>query len=400
VRVADLSMMWAGPFATMHLAAMGADVIKIESPSAWDNIRTLIPQPGVADPWNSAYYFNAYNRDKRSVTLDLRQPEGRDLLLRLLADADVLIENYRADVLDKLGLTTEVLRNANPNLVTVSMAAFGKEGPDSAYVGFGPVIELMSGLSSLTGYVGDSEPFKTGISYCDPVGGIHAVAATVLGLCARSSGEGGRFIDLAQREGAMTLIGEAFVAASRGDEIVFYGCRDDRFAPQGAYRAIGVEQWVVVSVRTDDEWRTLCGVIGRDDLSSLTLDERRSRHDELDTAIAAWMQSQRPQVAMETLQAAGVPAGRVLDSGSVHDDLQLLHRDFWVYLAHPKLIRYKQQGVTWRLVDAAPVPRRHSPFFGEHNAEILHELGLSDEDLSTLKKRAVIADEPINPGVG
>jgi crotonobetainyl-CoA:carnitine CoA-transferase CaiB-like acyl-CoA transferase len=400
IRVVDLSMMWAGPFATMHLAAMGADVIKIESPSAWDNIRTLIPQPGVEEPWNSAYYFNAYNRDKRSLTLDLRQPEGRDLLLRLLAEADVLIENYRADVLDKLGLTTEVLRAANPNLVTVSMAAFGKEGPDSAYVGFGPVIELMSGLSSLTGYVGDGEPFKTGISYCDPVGGLFAVAATVLGLCERDAGEGGRFVDLAQREGAMTLIGEAFVAASRGDEIVPYGCRDDRFAPQGVYRAIGTEQWVVVSVRTDDEWRTLCGIVGRDDLASLTLTERRDRHDELDDVIANWLQTQRPQVAMETLQASGVPAGRVLDSGSIHDDLQLLYRDYWVYLPHPRMIRYKQQGVTWRLVDAAPTPRRHSPFFGEHNAEILHELGLSDEDLSTLTKRAVIADAPINPGVG
>ncbi|MDQ1422665.1 MAG: hypothetical protein QOD72_163, partial [Acidimicrobiaceae bacterium] len=138
----------------------------------------------------------------------------------------------------------------------------------------------------------------------------------------------------------------------------------------------------------------------KDDLARLTLDDRRSRHDELDEAIAGWMQTQRPQVAMETLQAAGVAAGRVLDSGSVHDDLQMLHRDFWIYLPHPKMIRYKQQGVTWRLVDAAPAPRRHSPLFGEHNSEILHELGLTDDDLSELTKRAVIADAPINPGVG
>ena len=292
IRVVDLTMMWAGPFATMHLAAMGADVIKVESPSAWDNIRTLISQPGVADPWNSSYYFNAYNRDKRSLTLDLAQEEGRDLLLRLLAGADVLVENYRADVLDKLGLTAEVLRAANPNLVTVSMAAFGKEGPDSRFVGFGPVIELMSGLSSLTGYEGDGEPFKTGISYCDPVAGLHAVAATVLGLCARDAGEGGRFVDLAQREGAMTLIGEEFVKASRGEEVVHHGCRDDRFAPQGVYRAIddqayraeGEEEWVVVAARSDEEWRNLCRVLGRDDLAALTLDERRARHDELDAA--------------------------------------------------------------------------------------------------------------------
>jgi crotonobetainyl-CoA:carnitine CoA-transferase CaiB-like acyl-CoA transferase len=400
VRVIDLSMMWAGPFATLHLASMGADVIKVESPSAWDNIRTLAPQPGVEDPWNSAYYFNAYNRDKRSLTLDLAQQEGRDLLLRLLAGADVLLENYRADVLDKLGLTVDVLRAANPNLVTISMAAFGKEGPDSHYVGFGPVIELMSGLASLTGY-GDGEPFKTGISYCDPVAGLYAVAATVLGLAARDAGEGGRFIDLAQREGAMTLIGEAFVAASRGDEVVHLGCRDDRFAPQGVYRTRGEEQWLVVSVRTDDEWRAVCSVIRRDDLADLPLDERRARHDELDQAIGAWAATQRPQVAMEVLQAVGVAAGRVLDTGTIQDDLHLLHREFWTYLPHPKMIRYKQQGITWRLVDAEPTPKRHSPLFGEHNMEILvGELGLTDDDIAALTGRAVIADAPINPGVG
>ena len=400
VRVIDLSMMWAGPFATLHLASMGADVIKVESPSAWDNIRTLSPQPGVDDPWNSAYYFNAYNRDKRSLTLDLAQQEGRDLLLRLLAGADVLLENYRADVLDKLGLTVDVLRAANPNLVTISMAAFGKEGPDSHYVGFGPVIELMSGLASLTGY-GDGEPFKTGISYCDPIAGLHAVAATALGLAARDAGEGGRFVDLAQREGAMTLIGEAFVAASRGEPVVHIGCRDDRFAPQGVYRTLGEEQWLVISVRTDDEWRTLCSLIGRDDLAGLDLDERRARHDELDDVLGAWAATQRPQLAMEALQENGVAAGRVLDTGSILDDPHLLHREYWAYLPHPKMIRYKQQGVTWRLVEAAPGPRRHSPMFGEHNVEILSgELGLTEDDLAGLAGRAVIADAPINPGVG
>ncbi len=288
------------------------------------------------------------------------------MLLRLIADADVLLENYRADVLDKLGLTADVLRAANPNLVTISMAAFGKEGPDSHYVGFGPVIELMSGLASLTGY-GDGEPFKTGISYCDPVAGLFAVAATVLGLIARDAGEGGRFVDLAQREGAMTMIGEAFVAASRGDEIVHIGCRDDRFAPQGVYRTRGDEQWIVVSVRTDDEWRAACSIIGRDDLAGLSLDERRARHDELDEAIGAWAATQRPQVAMEVLQAVGVarrPGARHRhDPGRPAPAAPRLLD----YLAHPRMIRYKQQGITWRLADAAPEPMRHSPLFGEHN---------------------------------
>ncbi len=135
IRVLDLTMMWAGPFATMRLGEMGADVIKIESPSAWDNIRTLIPQLDVDDPWNSAFYFNAYNRAKRSLTLDLAHADGRALFLQLVASADVVIENYRADVLDKLDLSVATLHAVNPKLIVVSMAAFGKEGPDSDYVG-------------------------------------------------------------------------------------------------------------------------------------------------------------------------------------------------------------------------------------------------------------------------
>lgn len=400
VRVLDLTMMWAGPFATQHFASMGADVIKIESPSAWDNIRTLVPQPFAPDPWNSAYYFQAYNRDKRSLSLDLAQAEGRDLLLKLIAHADVLIENYRADVLEKLGLTDELLYGANPRLVTISMAAFGKEGPDAKYVGFGPVIELMSGLTSLTGYEGDEEPFKTGISYGDPIAGLNAVAATVLGLLQRDATGEGVHVDLAQRETGTVLIGEAFLAASRGEEPVHRGCRDARIAPQGAYRVRGEEQWVVVSVRTDDEWRALCGLLGRDDLAGLTVEERRARHDELDEIIGAWLAPQRGLIAVETLQGAGVPAGRVLDSGTVLDDIQHLHREFWVFVTNPKMPRHKQHNVTWRLLDARPESKRHAPFFGEHNAEILGELGLGEADLKGLAERLVIADAPINPGVG
>jgi crotonobetainyl-CoA:carnitine CoA-transferase CaiB-like acyl-CoA transferase len=254
--VIDLTMMWAGPFATLRMAEMGADVIKIESPSAWDNVRTLIDQPGVEDPWNSAFSFNAYNRDKRSLTLDLAQAAGSELLLRLAATADVFIENYRADVLDKLRLGPAVLHAVNPKLVVLSMAAFGKSGPDANYVGLGPVIELMSGLGSLSGY-GDGEPFKTGLSYGDPVAGTAGVAALALGLIARQRSGTGCHIDLAQREVAMTQTGEAFVAASRGETPIHRGVRSDRFAPQGAYRAAVEDQWVVLSVRSDVEWARL-----------------------------------------------------------------------------------------------------------------------------------------------
>ena len=421
IRVIDLTMMWAGPYATMRLAEMGAEVWKVESPSAWDNIRTLINQPGAPEPWNSSYYFNAYNRDKKSVTLDLAQPRGRDLLLDLVRHADVLVENYRADVLDKLGLGWEVLQRARPELVIVSMAAFGKDGPDAERVGFGPVVEMTSGLVSLTGYgssrewppaTGSSgEPYKTGISYGDPVAGLQAVGAVVLGLIRRRRTGLGSAVDMAQREVGSVMAGEAFVAASlRGETPTHYGNRSPDLAPQGVYRCAPLatepgigqdEQWLVVSVRSDVEWATLAGLLDRPELAPLPLAERHLRHDELDGLIGAWAAQRHPQQAMEQLQAVGIPAGRVLDTGAILEDPHLLRRGFWVHLPHPLMHRYKQAAPVWRFVEANPQMRRHSPLFGEHNAEVLGGvLGLSDAELADLARANVIGDRPLNPGIG
>ncbi len=250
IRVADLTMMWAGPYATKVLAEMGAEVIKIESPRAWDNIRTLIPQPGIEEPWNKSFYFNDYNRDKKSLTLDLAQELGRRTFLNLVAKCDVVIENYRADVLDNLGLGYEVLKAAKPDIILISMAGYGKTGPERDQVGFGPIIEQMSGLASMTGYGDDGIPMKTGLSYGDPVAGMAAASAVALALIQRRKTGNGTFIDLGQREVMSTLIGEAFVAASvRGEEPVQRGNRDSRFFAQGVYRCAGEEQWVAITMR-------------------------------------------------------------------------------------------------------------------------------------------------------
>jgi crotonobetainyl-CoA:carnitine CoA-transferase CaiB-like acyl-CoA transferase len=403
VRVADLTMMWAGPYATKLLAEMGAEVIKVESPKAWDNIRTLLPQPGVADPWNSAVYFNEYNRDKKSLVLDLADDRGREAFLRVVAQCDVVIENYRADVLDNLGLGYDRLLGVKPNLIVVSMAAFGKTGDDRDLVGFGPVIELMSGLASLSGYEGSDEPYKTGISYGDPVAGVYAASAVALALLKRHRTGEGSVIDLAQREGAAGLAGEEFVAASlRGvREPVHHGNRSDRWAPQGAYHCAGIQQWVVLSVVNDQQWHGLCTLLGRGDLASLEFADRQARHDELDDLISEWARELDPQDAMEQLQSVGVPAGRVLDTGDIHDDPQLLRRGFWVYLPHPQMQRYKQAGVSWRLVECHPTLGRNSPLFGEHTREVLTTLaGMSDAEIDALYEAGVTADAPVNPGIG
>ncbi|WP_322796585.1 CoA transferase [Tepidiforma sp.] len=397
IRIADLTMMWAGPYATRILAEMGAEVIKIESPRAWDNIRTLIPQPGVEEPWNSSYYFNDYNRDKKSLTLDLAHPLGRETFLRLVPLCDVVIENYRADVLDNLRLGYDVLRQARPDIILVSMAGFGKTGPERNHVGFGPIIEQMSGLASLTGYGDDGVPFKTGISYGDPVAGKAAAFAVILALLHRRKTGQGACIDLAQREVLATLIGEAFVAASlRGESPVHRGNRDPRAFAQGVYRCAGQDQWLALTLSTRADWEAAARALGIDP----SLPEPPD-HDEIDRRLAAALASLDPQDAFERLARAGIPAGRVLDTLTIHDDPHLAARRYWAELPHPRMHPWKQPRSAWRLREADPWPRRHAPLFGEHNDEILQGLlGLSAEQVEELRREGVIGEAPVNPGVG
>ncbi len=398
IRVADLTMMWAGPYATRILAEMGAEVIKVESPRAWDNLRTLIPLPGVEEPWNASYYFNDYNRDKKSLTLDLAHPLGRETFLQLVTHCDVVIENYRADVLDNLQLGYDVLREARPDIILVSMAGYGKTGPERDYVGFGPIIEQMSGLASLTGYGDDGVPIKTGISYGDPVAGTAAAAAVALALIRRRRTGRGAFIDLAQREVLSTLIGEAFVAASlRSETPVHRGNREPRAFAQGVYRCAGQDQWLAITLRTRDDWHRAAALLAVDP----ALPGDPTDHDVIDSRLTAALASRDPQEAFELLARADIPAGRVLDTVVIHDDPHLLARRFWVELPHPRMHPWKQPRTTWRLRQADPAPRRHAPLFGEHNDDILRGLlGLDDARIEQLRREGVIGDAPINPGVG
>ncbi|MGI9595892.1 MAG: CoA transferase [Acidimicrobiales bacterium] len=402
IRVLDLTAFWAGPYATKLLAELGAEVVKVESPSAWDNIRTLVPQdPSIEDPWNSAFYFNEYNHSKKSLTLDLAQDRGRELLLRFVAGADVVIENYPADVLDNLGLGHDVLRAANDSIMLVSMAGFGKTGALRDHVGFGPIIEMMSGLMSLTGYGDDEVPYKTGISYGDPIGGLFATAAVSLALLAGHATGEGRHIDLAQRETASSMAGPAFVAASRrAEEPPHRGNRHPRFAPQGCYPTAGDDRWLVLSVRSDDEWVGLCRLMEAPDLAPLTVDQRRDRHDELDRILSRWTSDRDGPAIQCLLQDCGIPAGVVVDTLAIHDDPQLVSRQFYRVVPNPKMRPYRQTGPTWRLTDAPDHEMRRSPFFGEHNAELLAELSLTEAELRELTEAGVIATEPINPSVG
>ncbi len=220
IRVLDLTMAWAGPYATRLLADMGAEVIKVEAIGNWDLLRTYTGQPPTVERvWDKSPYFNHINRNKYGCALDLSRPRGRELFLRLVEQSDVVIENFRAEVMDNLGLAFEVLEEANPQVIVVSMPGHGKSGPERDYVAYGTNVEQLSGLCHLTGYAG-GPPQKTGISYGDPVAGVAAAGAMALALWDRRRTGRGQYIEVAQRENLINMIGGIDDWASKIDPSV------------------------------------------------------------------------------------------------------------------------------------------------------------------------------------
>ncbi len=410
VRIADLTAVWAGPYATRLLADMGAEVIKVEAVNSPDLLRALhLQPPGTERPYNRSAYFNHNNRNKYGVTIDLASAEGRALFLRLVRVSDVVIENFRADVLDKLGLGYETLRAARPDVVLVSMPGHGKTGPEAGYIAYGTNVEQLAGLVSITGYEG-GEPHKSGISYGDPISGTAAAGAVMAALLYRRRSGRGQFIDLAQREALTTLLGEYVVGYSMTGELPRpAGNRHPAWAPHGVFRCAGrpvagtatsEDRWLALAVRSDAEFASLCRVIGRPELAS---DARyadglsRHRHAaELDGPIAAWTAGCEPLAAAEALQAAGVPAAPVESYRDLLDgDPHLRARGFFEEVAHAEAGSWRMERPVWRFSEAPAHIRINAPSFAEHNRWAFHALlGLDDAALDALADGGVIGDLP------
>ena len=400
VRVLDLTMAWAGPYGTRLLADMGAEVIKIESVDNWDVLRALNGQrPDVERVWDKSGYFNAINRNKYGCALDLAKPSGRELFLRLAAISDVVIDNYRAEVMDNFGLAYDALSTVNDGVIVVSMPGHGKTGPERDFVTYGTTIELLSGLAHLSGYEG-GPPHKTGIAYPDPLAGIAAAGAVALALWDRRRTGRGQYIELAQRENMISVIGEFLVAYSmNGREPSRRGNRHTSMAPHGCYPCEGEDQWVTIACEDDDQFAALSSAIGPPELAR---DERfgdvvsRYRNqDALDEVIAAWTRERTKGNAAEALQAAGVPAMPVVSVPEVFEDAQLRAREFFETVTHPVAGTWQIEGAHWRTSETPAHVRIPAPAFAEHNAYVFGELlGLSEGEIAQLEAEGVTATTP------
>ncbi len=428
VRVLDLTMVWAGPYGTRILGDMGAEVIKIEAINFYDQLRNLgfLP-PGTDAAWNKAAYFNHNNRDKLGCTLDLASESGRTLFLELVKTADVVVENYRAEVMDRLKLDYAALRAVKPDVILVSMPGHGKSGPEKDYVAYGTNIEQLAGLVSLSGYLGGG-PQKTGISYGDPMSGVAMAGAVAAAIMHRDRTGRGQYVELAQRELLMSVIGEYLVAYSmNGRQPPPLGNRHPFHAPHGVYPCtldptslppapvipgqaaregvdgdappITGEGWVAIACADDAQFAALCEVMGRPELAR---DGRfageRVRYlnqDELDAIIAAWTAERDKDDIVALLQAKGVPSAPVLSVPEVLHDPHLRARGFFERVTHADAGTWDMEGPVYRLSASPAHIRINAPRFGEHNAYVLgHLLGRAYSELQDLERLDVIGTRP------
>ncbi len=404
LKVVELTSNWAGPIVGRHLGDLGADVVKLEWAARPATRALFMPGPTQDPqkyPYDRAMYFNLLNRNKRDLVVDLSAAEGKQIFLELMREADVFVENNSARVMPNLGLDYETARAENPGLVYVSMSGFGATGPWRDWSAYGSNIEASSGLASVTGYQAE-QVRRTPLFYADPVSGNHATVAILAALEHRETSGEGQYIDVALNEAGAAYFFEALMEYQTTRNIRRpNGNRDQRFAPQGAYRAAGEDCWIAVSVQSDADWSALCAVIGREDLltdSELsTLEGRQSRHDELDAAIEAWTSDREQYEGAWELQRAGVSAAPILANWQILHDPHIHARGFYQWVEHSVVGVYPYPSWPWRFSRTKPSIRRAAPRFAEHNREVLLELGYDDEQIAELYALEITSDAPTAP---
>ncbi len=381
VRVLDLSWIIAGPTATRFLAMMGAEVIKVGS----------VRRP---DPSSRGAPFQAYNQSKLYVALNIAKPEGLALAKRLLAISDVMVENFAAGVIERLGLGYDVVAAVKPDIIMVSSAGTGHTGPHKDYVAYGSLLQHYTGWNSISGYP-EREPIKGGL-WADPWVGMELAMITVAALNHRAVTGAGQYIDLSMAEALSASIPEAILDYQMNGAVPApQGNRDAWDAPHGVYPCQGDDHWIAIAVTNDAEWQALCRVLERPDLAAdarlLAAAGRRQHQDELDAAITAWTRRQQDYTAMHLLQTAGVPAGPSLDMHRVYHDPQLRAGGYLTPLQTSDGATRELPGLPWRFVDLEPPHITAAPVLGQDNMYVYHELlGLSEADIVRLAEAQVI----------
>jgi len=396
VRVADFSWVWAGPFCTMHLAHLGAEVIKIESRSHLDLTRRLPLYPkGVAPGIDRNGLFNQWSQGKKSVSVNLTKAEGIAIAKELIAKSDVVVDNFATGVMERLGLSYDELKKINPNIIMASISGYGHTGPHKNYMAYGPAIAPLTGLSSLTGYAG-SPPQEVGLSYGDPNAGINAAVAICAALAARQRTGRGQYIDISLWEAVAALVPEGWMDyAMNGTQPPRQGNRDPVMAPHNCFRCAGDDEWVSIACGTEGEWQALCRAIGQPQLVNdkrfVTMRDRKANEDALDQLLTTWTETRNKWEVTRLLQDAGVAAFPSMNCKDLAEDGHLNEREFFSRLAHPEIGVQTHTGIPWRLHNAPNGVRLPAPMLGQHTDQVMREiLNYSEQKIAQLQAEKVL----------
>jgi len=398
IRAVEFAVFAAGPLVGKHLAEHGAEVIRVESHASPDGFRVHYPpfkddKPGL----ERGGCYALFNDQVRNVTLDLKQPKAVSLAKQLVSKADIVIENFAAGVIERLGLGYDALRNVKPDLIMLSSCNQGQTGRRAAQRGFGSQLTSMSGFTHLTGYGPGEPPMILYGPYVDFVAVGFGLIAVLAALDYRRRTGDGQHIDLSQYEAGIQFITPVVLDAQVNGRVHEpQGNRDPHAVPHGVYPCKSEEHWCAIAVFSDDEWSAFCRAAEKPEWQSdarfQTLACRKAHEQELDRLVAEWTSQFEARTIMHRLQSAGVRAGLVQSVPELFSCPQLVHRNQWVKLSHPEFGTFEHEAPPFILSETPAQLRRSSALLGEHNDYVFEEIvGLTHEDVQKLKDEGVIA---------
>ncbi len=402
-RIVDVTTWWAGPIATQMLASLGADVIHIESIQRMDGSRSIGGTFAAQKKewWECSFIYLSANSNKRGLTLDLGQPEGMAVLDSLIRGADAVVENFSPRVMDEFGVTWEKVQSLNPRCHYVRMPAFGLDGPWREHVGFAATMEQMAGLTGLTGHRSDQPRIQRGP--CDPLAGMHAAFALLVAMAEGDATGRGHFVECSMLEAALNITAEQVIEyTAHAHRMERQGNRSPEAAPQGLFGCQGHDisahpEWIALSVETEAQWEALVDWLGHPDWATRVASDlvsRREAEESLVERLAAVFSDRDADESVAALTAAGVPAARVVDPRGLAEHPQFRARRFMEEVDHPVAGMQPTMTPPFRYKSVERWLTRAAPVLGQHNTEILEELGYSASEIESLAAQGVIGDWP------
>ncbi|KPK89673.1 MAG: carnitine dehydratase [Deltaproteobacteria bacterium SM23_61] len=387
IKVIDLTRILSGPFCTMLLADMGAEVIKIEPPREGDPLRT---QGAMRD--GLSWYYASFNRNKKSVTLDLYSPEGKEILESLIKKSDVVVDNFRPGVMEKMGFGYTRLKDMKSDIVYCGLSGFGKGGPYKDRPAFDFIIQAMSGLMSLNGKEGE-EPIRVGIPISDLIGGLYAAFGITVALWNRSKTGQGQEIETSLLDGILSFF--AYMSANyfaTGQLPRRTGNDHPIIAPYGVFRAKDGD--IAIAPSSEQIYQKFIESLGlirlNQDADFSTNERRMANREKTNAIIQEKIGAQSREYWIEYLNRSGIPCGIIMNLSEVFNDPQVRHQQMVLEIDHPEYGRVRMTGFPVKLSSTPCQVRLPAPRLGEHTEEVLKELGMTQETFSALRKRGVI----------